>query len=99
MGDVAAGEIILPPVVSPGTGFIVRFSIDCEQESNIRYTLSRENLPLTAGELQLQQGRNHFFARDLADREGMLEYQLDIEAENDPISENNSSRALLRRPE
>ena len=96
IGDVAAGEIVLPNEVHEGAGYLVRFSIESPNRLTTEYALYRNGELLTRGEQALESGLNHFFVRDIADRTGILEYVLETRTRGDTVSQNNESRALLK---
>lgn len=94
--DVAAGEIGLPDEVEPRAAWIVRYAIHSSSPARARYVLTRNGLTIAGGETELKRGINHFVARDTADSDGMLEYRLNVRAENDAVRENDVSSAILR---
>jgi len=95
-GDVAAASVFLPPEVTAGTAYVVRFSITAETDALVKYSLSRGGSILAEGEAAVPKGETTMFARDIAEGEGILEYRLKVSTENDPIPENNNSTALMR---
>jgi Mg-chelatase subunit ChlD len=104
-GDVFAGEVRAPGEVSVGTGFVIRFSIISSLPKTVKYTLRRMastqeedgvDLVIAEGTVELEPGRNQFFARDLAESSGLLEYELEVEAPGDVVAENNTGRGMVR---
>jgi uncharacterized membrane protein len=94
--DLAAVSIILPPGAARGAGFIIRYNIFSQNKTKAEIILKRKNLILIRKKIQLQQGMNTYFARDLVDQPGMHEYQLTVKAAHDSIEENNRCKALLQ---
>lgn len=95
-GDAAAGEIVVPEEVAPRSAWLVRFTIHSNVAQLVDYSLSRSGLKLVGGKVMLDEGENHFFARDTAGRAGDLEYLLTVTPMKDVRPENNMSRAVLR---
>lgn len=94
--DVAAGPLLLPEGAEPNSAWIVRYSIHAGAPCEASYVLSRSGRTLARGKVGLARGWNHFFARDTADSEGMLEYRLTLEAQGDTVPENNAAVGALR---
>ncbi len=94
--DIAAGEIVLPAQVSPLSAWPVRFSIYSQAAQTATYKIMRNNSVISSAEVKLSPGENVFFARDTAQEEGMIEYRLEVSAENENLKNNNSSTALLQ---
>lgn len=96
IGDVAAGEIVVPAEVSEGAGYLVRFAVESPIATQAEFSLSRDGEVIAEGTRDLQAGANHLFVRDLADRSGVVEYVLKTRSKGDKVSDNNESRALLK---
>lgn len=95
-GDVAAVDIHVPEAVEPGSAWIVRYSIYSDAKRDVGYSLSRNGYNLAKGVVTLRKGMNHYFVRDTSAEEGLLEYRLDVIADNDHIQDNNQAIALLK---
>ncbi len=93
--DVAAHSITLPTDVPEKAGFIVRFALAGQAGASASYTLSRGDSVLVSGEATLTGGVDTFFARDIADEPGSVEYRLDVKSAGDTVPENDSASALL----
>ncbi|MHC4873236.1 MAG: VWA domain-containing protein [Planctomycetota bacterium] len=94
--DAAAGEISLPGEVTERQGFIIRYSVYSKVSTTADITLSRGTHKLAEGKIKLSGGWNTFFARDIADTPGMLEYILKVDAHGDKKPENDISKGLVR---
>ncbi|MBW2262102.1 MAG: VWA domain-containing protein [Deltaproteobacteria bacterium] len=93
--DVVALGITLPADVPEKAGFIVRYSILGPAGTDVDYVLRSGETVLASGTRKLRAGPNHFFARDIADRPGTLEYTLEVSSAGDTVEENNVASALL----
>lgn len=96
VGDVAAASIVLPPSVERGAGFLVRFSLYSSAKREAQYVLYRGAKQIVSGNAMLHVGMNHFVARDIADVDGALLYELEVTADADPELGNNKCSGLVQ---
>lgn len=93
--DVVAAGITVPASVPERAGFVVRTSILSPGAAEVDYVLRSGETVLASGTRSLRAGMNHFFARDIAETPGMIEYTLEISSEADSVPENNTASALV----
>jgi len=93
--DVVARAITLPADVPEKAGFIVRYSILGPAGTDVDYVLRSGETVIASGTRTLRAGPNHFFARDIADAPGTIEYTLEVSSAGDSVAENNVASALL----
>ena len=94
--DAAVMDMVLPEQITPGAGFLIRFSIHSNTDNlPVSYKLKSGKRILLASQATLRQGANWFVARDRAPREGIVEYELTITSPQDTLPGNNIGRSLL----
>jgi hypothetical protein len=96
VGDVAIQSFLTPQSVQPGQAFVLSVWVQSPADQEIRYQLRRGDEIISSGTKQLSAGRARLMFRDRAIRAGVNEYTVAIQgAQEDPIPENNSARALV----
>lgn len=95
--DVAILSIDHPPEADAGSAFRFSASLYSEEPREIAYRLFSGKRLLTEGKHTVRRGVTVLPFRDRApDVAALSEYRLEIEAEGDPIPENNVARSWMR---
>ncbi|MDR2390493.1 MAG: VWA domain-containing protein, partial [Planctomycetota bacterium] len=87
---------VLPGEAEVRSAWFVRYAIHANAPVEADYILSRNGLVIARGRAALRPGPNHFFARDAAEEDGILQYRLEVMLSGDAVPQNNCSEALLR---
>ncbi len=96
VGDTAVRGIELPQLVSPREPF--QFSVDVysDHETTGVLTIRRDGQVIATQEPDLLPGSNRVIFRDIIEQPGIHEYSLSLETADDPLTENNIGRGIVR---
>ncbi len=94
--DVAVSALEVPPAVAAREPFLLTATLHATQPVKATLKLSRDGTPLLKAERELKAGDNVVTLRDLVEEPGFARYQLQVEAAQDGVPENDFGRAVTK---
>ncbi len=94
--DVAVTSLSGPASVASKEPFQLTATVHSTGAAKVRITLARQGKVLTRGDREIPAGRSTLTFGDLVDAPGLYAYQLQVEAPNDSVIENDVGRAVVR---
>lgn len=96
VGDIAVESVNLPEAISPREPFQFSVFVQADRAAEGTLVIKRNGEVITTAERSFRVGRNRFLFRDLVDRPGFLNYDVELQIEGDPLTANNIGTAGLR---
>lgn len=94
--NLAVSRIDAPNRVLENEGFLINAWVQAPAATTVQYRLIRNGVAISTGSRQLEPGNNRLVFRDRAPQPGTLDYQVQIQSEeDDPVLENNTARFLV----
>jgi uncharacterized membrane protein len=94
--DVAVTSLAAPAQVSAKEPFQLTATLHSTAATRVTVTLARQGKAILRGERDIVAGRSTLTFGDLVDAPGLYAYQLQVEAPNDGVVENDVGRAVVR---
>lgn len=94
--DVAVTSLSAPPQVSAKEPFQLTATLHSTTATKVNVTLARQGKVLLKAERDVGAGSSTLTFGDLVDTPGLYAYQLQVEAANDGVIENDIGRAVVR---
>ena len=96
INDTAIQSFATPQSVLPGQAFVLTAWVQSPVAQDIQYQLRRGGQIISSGSKKMEAGLSRLMFRDRASTAGVIEYTVSVQGANeDPIPENNSARALV----
>src|SRR5215469_8983518 len=95
VNDVAVQSFLTPQTVQPGQAFVLSAWVQSPSDPDIHYQLKRGDEIIASGSKGVSAGLTRLMVLERAGKAGVNEYTVLIQgAEDDPVPENNTARAL-----
>ena len=95
-GDVAVDSVLLPETVSPREPFQYSVWVQADREADGTVAVYRDGESISRREVHFKLGANQFHFRDLLEQGGLYNYEVRLEAGQDPVLENNRGAGVVR---
>ncbi|MEZ5964143.1 MAG: VWA domain-containing protein [Planctomycetota bacterium] len=94
--DVAVEDVAAPGEVASGEPFQFSAFVRADVAGEVPVRLLRDGVVLAEGRRHLQAGRNRIAFRDRLQEPGVHAYEVEVDAVEDRVPENNRARAVVR---
>ena len=96
VGDAAIDAVDLPAAATPGEPFQFSVWIDADQPVEAAVAVQRDGIEIARQSVNLRLGRNRVLFRDVLETGGFYRYEAVLEANSDPVPENNRGIGVVR---
>lgn len=95
-GDVAVEAVLLPEIVQPREPFQFSAVVYSDKEADGKVTVSREGRTIATQTRHFSHGSNPILFRDILENGGLHTYDVKLEVDGDPLTENNHGAGVVR---